>query len=249
MAKGSFYKLFPSKDHLLMELLNTIPENMGKVLRILLNKQYSSPQEELKAFISIIFEDYRVNCITPLFFEGVFFRDKRISEKAEEISFQIDRLLKEFLLHLYGEELKVYLWDLTLLLKGTLTQHMFLCRQPLTHGDIRQIAEMIGLMVDMAAKGLAEKRPQSVLSKKYLPPDSPFGKEQKINNIVGKMKASVNKMKLEETVKEEYLKTLLLLEDTWAQRNSEIYLIKALLHYLQSIPELEKDCRELKELL
>ena len=257
MAKGSFYKLFHSKEDLLFDILTIIPQQIKQELTKIYSKSYSTPEEALTSFISRSLENilsYQSHYVTSLFYEGAIFKNQELLGKMKKVHEEISMMLKKFFLHLYGDEIKDYIWDMSFLLKGSIMQYTVVLRQQLSKQEVERIAVLISTILDITAKGLLERKPVSVLNEKYpfdcfMGEDTPFMKGQRIHKLFQRLAQVVKDLELDVSEKEEYQKTLSLLEEECVKKEPKAFLLKALIHYLQSVPELKGACQELMELL
>jgi hypothetical protein len=80
-------------------------------------------------------------------------------------------------------------------------------------------------------------------------PESPRLKGQKIQLLLRQMESTVKNLKIDLEDQEEYLKAISILREESARTKSKVFLLKALVHYLHEIPELQADCGVLKTLL
>lgn len=259
MAKGSFYKHFNSKEDLLLEIFIQMPKQVKNGLTKIYSKEYASTHEKLLDFISMSLENIlsnQVHLLIDLFFKLPVFKNKEMATEAQKIEFEFNIWLKEFLLDLYGEQVKVYIWDLVSLLKALMFQYIHLCRRQKLEIASEKLAVFIAAVFDIVIEGLLERKPESVLNKDwtelemlFADNESPRLKGHRIQLLLKKMTSTVSDIKKDAADQEEYLKTISLLEEEQKQRKPKSFLLKALIHYLQSVPELQGDCEELKILL
>ncbi|MFJ5623516.1 TetR/AcrR family transcriptional regulator [Peribacillus loiseleuriae] len=259
MAKGSFYKHFNSKEDLLLEIFIQMPKQVKAGLTKIYSNEYASTHEKLLDFISMSLENIlsnQVHLLIDLLFKLPVFKNKEMAIEAQKIEFEFNIWLKEFLLDLYGEQVKVYIWDLVSLLKALMFQYIHLCRRQKLEIASEKLAVFIAAVFDIVIEGLLERKPESILDKDwtelemlFADNESPRLKGHRIQLLLKKMTSTVSDIKKDAADQEEYLKTISLLEEEQKQRKPKSFLLKALIHYLQSIPELQGDCEELKRLL
>lgn len=257
MAKGSFYKHYQSKEDLLIDIFNLIPIQIKKDLTTLYSKEYDSPLDKLVDFISTSLQNLLVSVIpimSSAIFEISLFKNKKIHDCAESIQMEMSMLHRELFLDLYGEEIQDYIWDLSLLMKSLVIQYMYVFRDQESKIDVKKFSIFIGTTIDIVAKGLAERKPESVLNGVFsggctIDGDSPFVKGRKQRHLLKLMSEQIQHLKLDKEEVEEYQKTISLLEKEIGQKEPKTFLVKALITYLQSLPELKEHCAELRELL
>ncbi|WP_180954409.1 TetR/AcrR family transcriptional regulator [Bacillus sp. V5-8f] len=258
MAKGSFYKYFQSKEDLLLQIFEIIPQQIEKGMTKIYSKQYASDHEKLVDFIYMTIETLisnKVHLLMAMIFDPPLIKNKETEEKIQQTVLKLNIGMKEFLLHLCGNEVEEYIWDLTSLLKGYMFQYFHMCRYFESGVDSKKLAEFLATVLDIVMKGLIERKPESVLSKQAFNQDilfqsqSPWLTGQRIQLLLRQMEYVVKGLKVSVEHQEEYMNTISLLREEINRKNSQTFLLKALITYLQEVPELTDDCASLKNFL
>lgn len=255
MAKGSFYKLYPSKEDLLIDIVAIIPIQTKEILCKIYSKNYNSPVEKLTDFMKLNIENVFFNMIHIILtanVEGALMKNSRIHRVAETVTNEMEQLLYEFFVDLYGEQIQDYIWDIILLNHSLIFQYIYNIRKQDVMANIDDIATFMGTSIDIFVEGLLERKPTSIIKKSYENPifgESPLIKGKKIAHLLKDMHESVNRLKLTKAEKLEYVNAMKLLEQEITQKESKGFLMKALLSYLKSIPSLQSNCEELERLL
>lgn len=257
MAKGSFYKLFHSKEDLLFEIFAIIPDQMKKDLTNIYSKEYETPLAKLIDFTTVSMENilsHQVHVLSNVIFELPLFKNKKMLETSREIHLEMNGLLREFFIDLYGDKIQDYIWDLILLQRGLTMQYMFLYRDQQSKLDVKQMSIFMATTIDIVAEGFVARKPKSVIDGKYpvdclMSDNSPFVKGQRIHQLFTHMAHTIKDVEQGTKEQAEYQETISLLEEACRQKEPKTYLVKALIHYLRNLPELEEDCLELMELL
>lgn len=258
MAKGSFYKLFHSKEDLLVETFMIIAKKIEAGLMTIHSKNYATHYEKLVDFISLALENILSNQ-AELFMDMAssypLFKNKEIEKKAKQINLTFQRWIREFLLDLYGKEIEAYLSDLLALLPSLIFQYVHLFRYRKIEMDTAKSTVFIATVFDIIVEGLLTRKPEAHLEmdcslfKACTDDHSPRSKGQKIQFLLKRMVYIVKGLKVEVEAKEEYTKMIVMLEKEVTQRRPRLFLVKALLHYLQVVAELEEDCVDIGNLL
>jgi AcrR family transcriptional regulator len=257
MAKGSFYKHFSSKEDLVYQICALIPKRIETELVKVYGKVYRSDYEKLVDFLSICIETVLANQLHLLMtiFDLPLFKNRKMNEAVECTIKQMNTWNKEFLLELYGPDIEDYVGDLIFLLKGCIIEYVHTSQHHDLNVDGKKAAAFIAAMLDIVVQGLMERKPEPFLSIEALggeihaEADSPLLRAQKIQLLLRQMEYTVKNLKTEADVEEEYLQTLSLLGEESANKKPKSFLLKALIEYLQKVPELQEDCEKLKELL
>lgn len=252
MAKGSFYKLFSSKEDLLLEIFMLNAKQIKSGLTKIYSKPYDSTHEKLVDFISVYFENILLN--QKLFMDSVFahplFKNKETEKKAQQMMLEFHQWIREFLLEIYDDKVKAYMGDFISLLVGLIFHYVHIFQFRKSEMDFKQLADFIATIFDIIVNGTLERKPEPILGMECAilgNEDSPRVKGQKIQLLLKQMTYTVKGLKLEE--QDEYLKTILMLEEECAKEKPKSFLLKALIQYLQSIPDLKGNCVDLGSLL
>ena len=161
---------------------------------------------------------------------------------------------KELLIDLYGD-VQEYIWDLTFILKSIMFNYMHIWRYQESGVDIKGLAVFIATVTDIVIEGLLVQKPKSVLHKVFneweMDKDSPSPhvKAQKIQSLLKQMAFTATKVKDKANEHGDIVNSISLLKEEIATKQPKRFLLKALVHYIQEIPELESDCETLKDLL
>ncbi|MBM7609084.1 AcrR family transcriptional regulator [Lysinibacillus composti] len=257
MAKGSFYKYYQSKEDLLIDIINTIPLEIKQVLTKIYSKEYDSSIQKLSDLITVCYEKVFVKQIQILMSscnDGALIKNQNIHDVARNISTEIDTLLSEFFINLYGEKIKDYVWNLNLLFTSQMVNYLILNRERQVNTNLEDTANFMATSIEILAEGYLERKPKPVIIGKSQigknqSDESPLVKGQKIRKILSLINHTVNNSVHGTKEKEEYMQVIYLLEEELLQKEQNTILIRAYISSLESIAELVNECKELKSLL
>ena len=256
IAKGSFYRLFDSKEDLLLEIFSSIPKEIKAGLTKIYSKKAASTHERLSEFICLSLDilSNQEQLLMDTVFIHPLFKNKETLQKVEQMKLEVQMWLKEFLVELYGEDIRDYILDFISLLPGLTFQYVHRFRCQTSELETEKLANFIATIFDIIVEGMLKRKPEPILNLESaelgkIGHDSPRLKGQKIQLLLKRMAYTVKGLKIEIEEQEEYIKMISLLEEECTKRNPESFLLKALISYLQSIPEIQEDCMELKALL
>ena len=255
IAKGSFYKYFPSKEDLIFELFLQIPRDLEKILQRLHSVPYDSTFAKLTDFISTVFEmivfnkkffTLDVSSLLPIL------EKYKLEEQITQLNLECYKYLREFFLDLYGEKIEEYSGDLIFLFKGIFIQYAHVWHyQPKT--ELNKTALFIATVLELIVDGLIENRPEPLVDIDWesitISNSSPLNKGMRLKQLFVEMEKVIQSLKMKATVKDEYLQTLTYLGNECRQSKPKEFLVNALLCYLENLPKLKSHCKELKELL
>lgn len=100
IALGSFYKFFPSKEELLLELLDIYNNETFDLLKSILNRQMEENKLDMEEIILATFESYRKKPVYMMLFENneeYEFLMKNISRKKIKDNLHKDREVMEYI--------------------------------------------------------------------------------------------------------------------------------------------------------
>ena len=133
MAKGSFYKLFSSKEELLVEILLVITKQIKSGLTKIYSQTYDSTHEKLVDLIIVCFENILLNqqLLMDIMFTHPLFKNKETEKKAQQMMLDFHIWIREFLLEIYDDKIKAYMGDFISLLTGLIFHyvHLFQCQK------------------------------------------------------------------------------------------------------------------------
>lgn len=253
MAKGSFYKLFHSKEDLLLEIFTLIPQQIKEGLTKIYSKTYTSNHDKLVDFISVSFENFLSNQ-TQLLMDTIFthalFKYKNVEKRAYQMMTEFYTWIRELLLDIYGEDIQPYISDLVSLLTGLIFHyvHVFNYQKSIIRAD--HLAPFVATLFDVIVNGIMQRQPAPVIELEFATLEdskSPFFKGQRIQLVLRRLHSTIKELKMDN--KEDYLQTLALLEQQCTNTKQQMFLTKALIHYLQTVPEIQEHCNELTDLL
>ncbi len=257
MAKGSFYKYFQSKDELLIEIITQLPQKLKEELKHIYVKQYESTYDKLSDFVFICLESIfstRAHLLMEMIFKLQLFKSKQIEKAVKQIERGKNLWIEEFLLDVYGDQIKEYIGDLVYLLKTLIMQYVHLSRHHKSDIDLKKLTHFIATMFDIMVEGLCERRPEAPLELDWVVlgacnvEDSPRQKGMDIQLLLHRMTDTVKRERRGDS-QQEYVESLALLEEECTKSQPKHFLVKALIQFLETSEALRHDCQQLKRLL
>jgi AcrR family transcriptional regulator len=241
IAKGTLYKIFPSKDDLFIELFNECFEQFFKQAII---SEVKSPLKKLSEEIS-----YQINYFTTNRFMMLDYNELSIQTNPkffEVLKTGRVRLLKwheQCLLTAYGTIIEPYLGDLLLFLRGIVKSYQFFFVEHTVSVSIDDASAFIVQQLDAIISNLIEKQPNPAINYALLTEDEianvkirPF--TEAVLEAFRDLHAAA--LSLEDmTQRDEASNVASVLLKEVGSNKPRIYIVRALLDYLAKIPPLK----------
>jgi AcrR family transcriptional regulator len=126
IAKGSVYKYFPSKEDLFSEVFNQCHNAYFDQVDELMRLPGLSPKEQFLQQIILRFRYFiEYKHILVEFTELPIQQDPKFQPLRHKVRGRLIRWHRECLLHVYGEEIQPYLWDLVSIYRAILKEYLF----------------------------------------------------------------------------------------------------------------------------
>lgn len=122
ISKGTFYNYFSSKNELLIALFKTLYQNIGREMNDLLIGQDPANIEIFIKQIEFQMEMNQSNKLATLFEEAFSLNDLELKQFFKHGQLRILRWIYERFIDIYGENLKPYLLDCSIMFMGMLIQ-------------------------------------------------------------------------------------------------------------------------------
>jgi AcrR family transcriptional regulator len=126
IAKGTVYKYFPSKEDLFSEVFNQCHNAYFDKVDELTRLPGLSPKEQFLQQIILRFRFFiEYKHILVEFTELPIQQDPKFKPLRHKVRGRLIRWHRECLLHVYGEEIHPYLWDLVSIYRAILKEYLF----------------------------------------------------------------------------------------------------------------------------
>lgn len=256
ISKGSLYKLFNSKEELLIQLFEFNHEKMMQRAKTLPFDGSLTEKEILKKLIVVELEGALEN---KDFFNIIY---KSLPEAIHQKTFvllkkirtEMVNLHKHILLRIYGEKVKNGIWDLVITFQGVIKEFIFLINREEKQVDFEQVASYIADFLEAAIEYLPERKP--VLTDQLMNDyetagltNDPLTWDEKRIAASSWIKTRIKEADFEREKKEQFLSSLEMLDEELKKSDPRPFLIAALLAYLKEAPEIKKAVIQLEALL
>ncbi len=255
VSKGSIYKLFPSKEQLLIEVFEYFQNNMFAKAELAYFDESLTPKERLIKQISLHIEDFLDKK------EFIFIQLKETpgndKKKLESITARMKARVmlweKECLLKAYGEQISPYGWDLVLMLHGSIKEYIHLGYFEInTKERVHKTAIFIIDRVDSMVSDLLRTKPKPLLTEQDI---AQFTSQQQLDETVNRLDyhlrvlEQVIKKYPNEQLKKDIHSSFLLLKQELSKEAPQKFLIDALLTYMEKEEQLYSFVQKLRSIV
>ncbi|WP_244185765.1 TetR/AcrR family transcriptional regulator [Bacillus sonorensis] len=153
VSKASIYKLFQSKEDLLLALIKFKQQEMLKRSALLNAESSLTPKEKFAKKIALEITEFRenrqfINMITNDGSPHTAVLRKHLKQtKSMIICWHRDSILQA-----YGEEVEPFIWDLVIIFHGLMREFLFLVAVEKTQADIETIPHFIMTVIDLVVE-------------------------------------------------------------------------------------------------
>lgn len=248
ISKGTLYNFFDSKEELLIQVIR---HNQRKMLRQAENISLDSilpPKEKLIQKLVVQFDGIRENkdYMSMLLTALPPHDNPKISLLMKRIRISMMNWYKDCFIEAYGNKVKPYIWDLTLMLQGTLKEYISLIFRDHKELDFESVARFVIERLDTMIHHTLDAEPVLTPWKMeeyeaYQADLESKTPEEQINQLLEELEKKVKKLALYEEEKEEYISAMQSLQKEIYEKKPKIFLIKSLLLFLAQ----EEECQPL----
>ncbi|WP_068783027.1 TetR/AcrR family transcriptional regulator [Paenibacillus phocaensis] len=261
MTKPSFYKYFPGKEDLLLEVLKQFSEDLeGKVYRLYRTAEISK-NDRIIELVMIYLEDIFKHRAYMNFFTELsqpFYENEQIQNAAMTIERKIFTWLQESIVDLYGEKMEGFSVDVTFIATSVLMDYTRVAGPSLSHDHCRRIAVYIEYLIGVLVEGLKTNRPNMPLLFEtpswilnYWPEEiTPILRSRQLQQLFRRMESIVKKQaSLSEAERKDYLQAIGEIRKETKDSLLQNVITKSLMYYLERVDALRDECAQLRLIL
>jgi AcrR family transcriptional regulator len=256
MVKASFYKYFQSKEELLLGTIILIEKLLDADIKELYLKHQLSPREKLRQLYLIALGRIYKNKVHLLVYSVPLIgsKEEKISQAIDRLEHHFSNLIVEFLIEAYGPSIRDYAYDIVFVVKSIIINTFRMSSSELSQTEHQALAEFIVSIEDMMAQGMLNPNHQHQImwspdTSLYEGSDQFWTKGKQISYALQRMDTVLKQTELNEAARNEYVQILSRLQGELSEQNVDIAHVKALLLFLELMPELLEDCTKLKAIL
>ncbi|MWV46773.1 TetR family transcriptional regulator [Paenibacillus sp. HJL G12] len=252
MAKGSIYKLFPSKEELFTAVFEACHQTMFSQARELDQEQHSSPKEQLRRKIEFQLQYMLENYYFTSEFKELPVKDHEhfiVAWKKKRVT--LLNLHRDFFYEAYGENIRAYIWDIVIIFRGMLREYLSYANQKVISLPMSELARFIEERMDAVVKDMLEKQPAPVLNESSiyvndLNPVDPHTRKETILSFLFSLEEQVHELTITEHVKHELLDVIRMLREELMQEIPNQTMLRVYASYLENNPALGPNARQLR---
>ncbi|MBY8914625.1 TetR/AcrR family transcriptional regulator [Bacillus sp. YC2] len=255
VSKASLYKLFESKEDLLLELLDFNQKQMVATASMLNEETSLTPEERFAKKLMAELEGFRRN---QQFFNMLMYGSP--SSINERVKRHIHRARSTFicwhrdsLIQTYGEGITPYVWELVIILQGMLRECITLIKLEEEPLDLTPLTEFIIRHLNLIVKNrqTGNTLPQDIIDL-YVTSASSFQPKNKtalLAESLEELKETVSELPGEKYDVCGLTSAVCMLEEETAKEEPRDFLLKALIGYLEQTGPLQQPLATVKTLL
>lgn len=258
MAKASFYKIFSSKEELLLESMLQFSRNIESGLKKLVDQPALSPKERLHQCAQIYMNticDNNIHLLLLNFSDVITFENETINDVGLMIEQSFNGWLTECLVYIYGEEVQAFAMDVAFVVRSIVSEYVRMLGprvSALTAINYNVFISFIETIIDICIQGMIERKSE------YIPlwqisdwidkhtGASPVLKKAQAKRALLEMERIIDAAEMPEAEKNEYLQIILQLNEEVPSPRAGTGLLKACLLFLEQMPALQNGCAELR---
>jgi AcrR family transcriptional regulator len=257
IAKGTLYLHFSSKDDLLLAILKYYQDEMLEKVSFVLDDNLP-PKERLERRLNVQFREYHD--------KGDFVKmhiKEQVNHGSKEVqdfmSFTRRRMLnfhKQTLLAAYGERIRPFIWDVVLIYSSMIREYMNLLvfeKKPIA---IQSVTNFIASRIDAMIQDLINNETETVLTSEMMKDVEEFeqqqpklGQEEILLAIIKEISVTIKKLKIKEETRRELQLAVNKIQEEIMKNNPTMYMVHAMLAYLESKEEIKKKALHLRTLI
>lgn len=251
ISKGAFYLHFRSKEELLLSLFQYDAEKIDEIIA-------QAEQQDLPARDKFVLQLTRLfqhllenrEIIILNFREEVLHINKEMAHFFRKLRKKQRQWLENVFLSIYGETVRPYLYDATVIFHGILKSYLMLMIVHRVELDVEELVRFIVNRLDDVVNGMVSGRQEPLLTQERLAPLYAPANDihAQVIGILEQMKDTLNRLDMNEAEKGELFDSLKYLLAEFKKGQPPTFMVKGLLanfsqfgefdHYRQAIANL-----------
>ncbi|CUB22702.1 Bacterial regulatory proteins, tetR family [Bacillus subtilis] len=256
MSKASIYKLFQSKEDLLLELLSFNQKQMVAAASRLQENTALTPEERLTQKVKMELEGFRRNqqFFNMLTYGNPKLHNNRVKQHIHQTRSTIICWHRDSLIQAYGESILPFVWDLVIILHGMMREFLMLIKIEEKPLELDPIAEFIISTLNQIVKNKETRQ-------SLLPPEAielyihsassykPKDKSALLSESLKELHNGISSLPAADFDVDELTSAAAMLEEEAKKEEPRAFLLKSLIGYLEQTGVLTQPVSMLKTLL
>lgn len=252
ISKGSLYKYFDSKESLYISVFEYFQDAMfERATNIDVDSDLNGLQK-LSKQIQIQMQDF----VEKHEFILMQFKDLPINESKELRSLikrtriRMFNWQKECLINAFGTKVKPYIYDAVLILQGMMKEYLFLIIHERKHLPLERVACFLVDQIEVLINYWSDSKHDPLVQQKHMSGfQSELSKDDSLENIFQQLIQTISNMKMNQELKLELLATANQLKKEINKEKRQMFLIHALLSYLEKQAALKSYVNHINHLI
>lgn len=255
VAKGSFYKSFESKDELLRQILDQYLVSLQGMTAYVSSLINLSPKEKLEKYCLVLLEhiieqrQFFLSILSGHYGSAGWLENN--NPFLAEFEKRILNMIKDFMIYVYGNEVKAYVWDVVIVSNSLFSEYA--TRLVNTNVSSAEVSRLIAHLVDMTVQQFHEKCIRAVitgeLSRGLEMKQPPENKGNPIIELYRMLERKIHSLDADPSLKQEWKEILVYLKEELEASKPRGIILKSLLNYLSQQKELSELCSRLEMFL
>lgn len=256
IAKGSLYKIFASKEDLLVEVYRDRTRSMFEEAERIQSDLTLSPRERFvlqthRQFVFFLEFKYSIKD----FYELPMNEDGAFSKFLQQMRSQMFCSFAQMIVNVYGPEIEKNKWDLISLYAGILKEYMIMTTLITSPFDYDRMANFVVDRMDEMAAGILKKKPEPILDEEIMAQFVASGirgchvpADEQLHISLGKLMSTIQELQVTNARRAELHEATHLLQEEAADERPRMVLVRALINLLQTQHELVSIASQLERL-
>ncbi|MBU8908848.1 TetR/AcrR family transcriptional regulator [Desertibacillus haloalkaliphilus] len=240
MSKATLYKYFESKEDLLIQLFEYTLETMFAKSEEINRVTSLSKKERLQKKIFVeLDENLKVRAFLNLVFKSIpIHQNLEVISAIKQSKVTFLNWHRDCLREAYGEQVDLYVWDMSLLFQGTLREYIDLLMYEKKPLDKQEVAAVLVAQLDMIVAGPKTVEPAlraEMMSESESVTSIPLKKsrEQMIKDVFRKIKQELDRSRMTSLEKKEASEAVASLEEELKANEPRKFIVEALCYFLE----------------
>ncbi|MCT2536183.1 TetR/AcrR family transcriptional regulator [Aquibacillus koreensis] len=256
MSKGSLYNSFESKEDLLLQVFQYNHENMMKRAQYITIDTTILPKEKLRRLLVVEFEGILQNKEYFNLLSTSLPNDKRNQFRPliRRMRAEMMNWHKDMIQQAYTEKVNDHVWDIVITIHGVLKEFIQFKIQEKIEIEPERVAAFLLFNIDAMINH--EEKPSPVIPRQMMKSYETFAidknvisSKEQMAEVLERVKQKSKTIKDSEKSTSDLIATASLLEEELDSKEPRKFLIDALLTYVEEIPVLEQEIKEIRILL